>query len=482
MATIIKQYFSDFFEVSPEVIDAYGAFDVSLLADLPLFIDPFLLFNSKKPEYQQLHEDIIEYLRFLRDKATNPHLSKGLINAWYRFPEIKQNWLGFSSTGNVGSGLGHEFAIALHQNLHRIFTNFGTEQVTQGSHLEKLCLISDGVGRDNISDFTTNLIQRFLLVYTQNFAQVHIRKEYRRLVRVAKVQFNYKTESWECGNYDLPFLCGDYVLLTPKDILTKDDTWICKHDLLDNFDLIPAAIPDDSLRAQLNNYFQKVLTRNKNGEPAETKKAKREAAALTLKAFPEIVDYYIKYKEEHGEEAQNISSWKIAESKRLYHDQFKQLSRSLAESTDFYNYSGDTYEEAYVRVMSLKYVIENNDGYRIFYSKGKAIEREEDVQIMYRLTWRGTPSDVNREVNNGRGPVDFKISRGSNDKTVVEFKLAKNSHLKRNLEKQVEIYKQANQTEKSITVIPGEDKIRVIWATSLRFTMLTFLEFISLKL
>ena len=28
-------------------MDEYGAFDISVVSDLPLFIDPFLLFNSK---------------------------------------------------------------------------------------------------------------------------------------------------------------------------------------------------------------------------------------------------------------------------------------------------------------------------------------------------------------------------------------------------------------------------------------------------
>ena len=52
-----------------------------------------------------------------------------------------------------------------------------------------------------------------------------------------------------------------------------------------------------------------------------------------------------------------------------------------------------------------------------------------------------TEYDVNREVNNGRGPVDFKVSKGSKDTTLVEFKLASNTKLKKNLENQVEIYK-----------------------------------------
>lgn len=54
--------------------------------------------------------------------------------------------------------------------------------------------------------------------------------------------------------------------------------------------------------------------------------------------------------------------------------------------------------------------------------------------------------DVNREPNYGRGPVDFKASYGAGDKSLIEFKLGSNTQLKRNLEKQVEIYKKANQT------------------------------------
>ena len=102
----------------------------------------------------------------------------------------------------------------------------------------------------------------------------------------------------------------------------------------------------------------------------------------------------------------------------------------------------------------MKEVIENNDGYRVFYLNGKPVKREADLQIMYRLTWfadRGF--DVNREVNNGRGPVDFKVSKGRADKTLVEFKLASNSKLRQNLKHQVDVYEAANNTAKSIKVI-----------------------------
>lgn len=82
-----------------------------------------------------------------------------------------------------------------------------------------------------------------------------------------------------------------------------------------------------------------------------------------------------------------------------------------------------------------------------------AYQRESDLQVIYRLVWFGTQLDVNREVNNGRGPVDYKISFGKKNATLVEFKLASNSKLKQNLEKQVEIYKAAAETDRAIKVI-----------------------------
>ena len=65
----------------------------------------------------------------------------------------------------------------------------------------------------------------------------------------------------------------------------------------------------------------------------------------------------------------------------------------------------------------------------------------------------GSPLDVNSEVNNGRGPVDFKISCGKKNSTLVEFKLASNTKLKQNLENQVDIYKSAAETNRAIKVI-----------------------------
>jgi hypothetical protein len=130
-------YFHEYFRVKPESLEQYGALNISLVTDLQLFIDPFLLFNSKKREYRQLHEGIIAYLVFLRDKAARGEVPDPLLRGWYCFKEVKQTWLGFSKANNSGSGLGMDFARSLHSNLHRLFPDFGVERITKGSHLRK---------------------------------------------------------------------------------------------------------------------------------------------------------------------------------------------------------------------------------------------------------------------------------------------------------------------------------------------------------
>ena len=190
----MQLYFTDIFNVDPDILEEYGAFNISLINDLPLFIDPFLLFNSERPEYQDLHKQIIDYVCFLRDRAEEGVINEGLLRSWFTFPEIKQNWLGFSRVGNSGSGLGMGFAGTLNKNLVTILANFGRSQgITKGDHLEKLCLVKNGVGRDNISDFTTNLIQGYLLKYTEEFTQQHISSRRRKRVSIPRSRFNYKT-------------------------------------------------------------------------------------------------------------------------------------------------------------------------------------------------------------------------------------------------------------------------------------------------
>ncbi len=454
-------YFADYFKIDEATLDKYGAFNISLVNDLPLFIDPFLLFGSSKPVYKQLHNDILKYLTFLKSKSTKRKLTTAEIDSWYRFPEVRQNWLGYSRSGNYGQGLGRQFGDAMSENMGLVFGDLNREIVTATSHLEKAMLFQIGVGKDNISDFTTNLIKSFLLEYTERFTRTKIDQGLTRIVNVNKVYFDYKFERWMPKAFTLPFYNDDYVILTPNDILTKDDNWINGHDLTGNFDAICSSIPNAQLRLAINQYLKRHLPAPKivgKGKRQHEKKPSQKdlakAVNTTVRKFPIILDYYIKSKEENPAKAKSISKENVEEVAAVFKQHIVELINYLKEETGFYDIASEnSLDESKKRVEFLKDFIENKDGYRIFYYKGKPIKREAHLQLMYRLTWYATELDVNREVNNGRGPVDYKVSKGAFDNVLVEFKLAGNKKLKQNLENQVKIYEKANSTNKSLKVI-----------------------------
>jgi hypothetical protein len=138
----------------------------------------------------------------------------------------------------------------------------------------------------------------------------------------------------------------------------------------------------------------------------------------------------------------------------LFVHQARRLMEALEATAEFYNQPLNSYEEALARVRYFKHYVEHQDGYRLINKgAGEPFSQEKEVQLFFGLVFYGSRFDVSRETNQGRGPVDFKVSRGDWDKSLIEFKLASNKQLKRNLENQVPIYEQANRTKRSVKVI-----------------------------
>jgi len=112
-------------------------------------------------------------------------------------------------------------------------------------------------------------------------------------------------------------------------------------------------------------------------------------------------------------------------------------------------------EEASYLILRFKEVLENKDGYKIFYRQGVLVDFDEAaLQAAFKLFYDGRSEfDINSEVNNGRGSVDFKISSNSSNCAIIEFKLASNAQLKQNLQNQTKIYQVANGLTKCFKVI-----------------------------
>lgn len=449
-----KIYFSDYFEVNHKTIEKYGALDIALVCDNPAFVDPFLIFAN--PKYKTQHTFIIKYLEFLRDKAirgSGNKLSKGDFSHYYKFSEVKQAWLGYSIDGNDGVGLGPLFAKSLYENLNKIFSDFGREKITESAHMEKLCLVEDGVGIDKISDFTLNLVKEYILEYTQKFALKYVDKKFIKEFPVKKTSFDFNIGLWKDGRFKLPFFEHknkiDFILLVPKDILTREDTWISKNDFLKSSTDIFSSIDNNELRVKLNRYFfDNLLTKlNKKKKIIKDESQKSRSVSLkkTIQKYPEVLDYYIKIKENNSSIALKTHVAK-PEKINFYLDTGKIQQSFTAENFKKITSVDDCLD----RINFFKKILESNS--KDLQIKGAKLQ-EKQLQLMFKMVTYGSLFDYNSEVNNGRGPIDFIISIGANDKVGLEFKLASSTKLKQNLLNQGKIYQEDSNLKHVIKVI-----------------------------
>ena len=454
-------FFTEKFQVDSDILKKYGAVDISLVCDVPLFIDPMLIFNSEKDIYRELHNSIIRYFHFLYTKATQGLTSKE-IDAWFNFSEVPNNWLGYSLFGNKGLALGKKYANFLYEN---IAFAINTHDISKSAHIEKVMLLYEGSGKDKISDLTVNLIKGFLCEYTEEFSLKYIKREFLDTFPVDKVYFNYETESFISKEFVLPYIYNEdgkkeYILLTPYDILREDEPAINKKDFLDSYDRIRNTIENDTLRAYMNNYIGLAVRRyeenqQRNKKPIKEKsikKIEKQAFLEVVKEYPELYDYYIKLREADTDEIRL----------QCYEEVNAQLEKLLVASKNiislFYNanYHGNeeltAREEAKQRLKFFKHIIEDCDGYKNLYVKGIQIAKENDLQRLFRFVWYGTNYKIDAEANNGRGQTDFIVSMGQNNQNIIEFKLASNSSLS-HVFTQVQIYEAANCTEGSLIAI-----------------------------
>ena len=246
--------FSDYFNIDKQLLDDYGAVNVSLFADTPLFIDPLLIYGNEDSQIRSLYPRISNYLRFL-DKVSISNPTEQEIKYYFQSKEIKENWLGLCTSGNQGSALGKDFAHELFESIKTICNS----EITNDIHIEKMFLVKRGVGKDRISDWTTNVLVGFFADYTEEFAKKHITKEKCKEFEIRKYSFNFEKGVFESKTVYLPFMIKDnkvqFVLLTPKSILRRDEQEISFGNFENDFGVLRKTLPNDELRFEINKLY-----------------------------------------------------------------------------------------------------------------------------------------------------------------------------------------------------------------------------------
>jgi hypothetical protein len=193
--------------------------------DLPVGIDPFLLYKSRDPRLADLHTLLMRVFTAGIEAVKREELDEA--RRLLQFPEPPEIGFGYTRRSKRGSGLGGMLTDLL------IDTLVASPRLLERGirHVEEMQLVSIGVGPDRISDIAANVLKRELIEYTQKQAGLW-NIELQAGVPVEHY-FDAASGEWRSGHFDLPVNpeSGEPIILVPRRIV-RTLPWINYGDFL----------------------------------------------------------------------------------------------------------------------------------------------------------------------------------------------------------------------------------------------------------
>jgi len=437
------KYFSQCYNI---IIDGSESwFDLRLDKDTQLYIDPFLVFRSKIPAFKNSREKFREFfkaaLELVFESKRNSNALEQLEENVLWFPEPMEIRLGVSE-GKYGAGPGKNFSKACINALIKLASR-GYKEL---DNFEKIQIFSSGIGADGISDTTANILKEELIKYTQEVCQEFDIPS--SPCAVEKAIFDFEDRRWYHGKPDLPvnpFLDNKGIILVPKEFL-------CAIHAInsDGFSEYVVRNKSSKLRTELNYEIEKKLDRKTIIEIAER--------------YPEWVEEYVGEREKD----ETIAPYDLGkDEKNLYRPQKEsyefvknhKLPPLTASTEDEFNNCVESITSQF------RLYVEEQGGYKLLWNdisnnsgESEPVPRDESaVQCLFlgivSSYCQANNIDLSREVETGRGPVDFKFSSGHSYRALIEMKLAKSSKLKQGFEHQLPAYLTAQQVKHGYYIV-----------------------------
>lgn len=409
--------FSRKFDIPKRKLEELGVFDVFLDEDSPFFINIKLLQNCTIPEFTGSYERVNNRFReigmLLKSATPGGKLYRAAFNK-LNFSEVNGINLGFAE-GKHGAGFGSQLRGQIIKDAYEIIQN-GCDQ-PELFHL--VSLFEDNVGPDRLSDMVARIIYPDIVAFTK-----------RVLVEFGITPENYPKYHFQDGLVGNPYK-KYYLLLLPESILHELPIARCWDDIS------RVCAENNAIRAEINEMvseeWRKMTT-------AARKEYLREQVFKNPNKAERILEAY---------KAATTDDYCIYRNPE-YLAGYLTNTYSMPVST-----SDNSYDAAIDIVENFKQWVEYHRGSTIINGKGQKLT-EKGVQILIhavaQMFCNAFNWDFSPETDNGRGPVDFKVSRGI-DKTVIEVKLTSNQECEHGLEVQIEEYARAENTNNKIYLL-----------------------------
>ena len=414
--------FVEYYGVDTSLFESTGAFNPNLDNDSKLYIDPALVRRCTVDEFRSSSEILSDYyskvLRLVKLSKKEGDVSWNYAKKLLIFKEIKGTCIGYSKGSTRGNSIGQKFSYSM-LNLAKEILEAGYEDPII---FEFASIFEEGIGSDRVSDMITNILYKPILDYTQ------------RIVSELGITPNIKVE-YSGKYYNLmrnPFN-DEPVLFLPYQILSKLPVAECCSDI-DHVCNV-----NSMTRSELSKYV------HFREEDHRISKSEMRNAFLHDPEFNKI--FWNMYASDNGKiiDDQNLT---LAKAREYFGNNHAILTKpkTIDELILFVEKINNHFKDH----------IENKGANSLLYHNNIPLN-EKHVQSVYFVIAEELAKeygvDVTRESNNGRGPVDFKISVGHDEKVLVEIKLTSNTHINHGLETQLPEYMKAESARYAYYVV-----------------------------
>ncbi len=425
--------FSEHFGLSAALSDDW--FDPVVTEDTPLWVDPFLVFEDAEPAWSICHDELVRffglalsYVELANGDVTSPHWAKA--ERLLVFPEPKEFALGVSMGHPEGSGTERFFAVQMAEALDALRRS----QIKRLGYVEAFTLFCDGLGEDRISDIFCNIMKAKFIAYTQAVAERHGIAVER--VRVRHLSWSAANGRWTDGLAMLPrspaFESG--VILCPERFLQD-----MPHVTRSGFWSWASTNATSVLREDLNYDLSLHLTPGERR--AEARKLALQRPDLALDYVEEMAD-------------QDHAAYDSQDDPKLL-IRWSEAGRAAAAAVPAPEQPADANEFcAWVGDLMRKFqhAVEETDVWMALWNDDFTKPRQEKIvqaiaSVMWAAHCEAAGVDLSREVNIGRGPVDFKFSAGWSKRALTEVKLIGSSKFFSGASKQLPQYLKSEKVE-----------------------------------
>jgi hypothetical protein len=420
--------FSECFEIERHRRDDW--FDPHLTVDTKLFVDPLLLLkHGTAPVWRGAHEELIAHFVHCYDLvAQGGHrdsLSVRKATTLLRFPEPREFNLGYTAAGVRGSGGGPRVARMM---IEGIVTAIDAG-LTEPRHIEEIGILNERIGADRISDAVCNILKRRFIRYTQTVCRRHgVPLETHRLVNTG---VDLSAGRWLTDEVGLPTNpdSGGPIVLVPRSFLND-------LPVLNAWDWFDAHVNED-VRTQLN------ISISSRASKADIVKHARRHPELVRTWADSVSNRTSVSGYDFAGDPRGVVQWDDAPARYAEAHPIGTLSK--VETVE------DLATLLHETLLHFQRFVEHQRGWSLLWVSDDKEKPEEAAQLLFlglaQPYLRVFGVELDREVELGRGPVDFKLSSGSSARILIEVKKAHNGKFWNGLDSQLPSYLTSDDTE-----------------------------------